>query len=142
MNILLLCVWKIVEIGAEWDAVCIRGQRSAEELVGHAVQGATVFLQALMGTERCVGSVTQTWWLMETNLSVPRTHLDLYFSLHNALCISYFSFCICLLFLNYLNQCISYGYRSSSSVYGSNETMLSDILSQVKYSFQTKSNWN
>ncbi|KAG2409425.1 uncharacterized protein HKW66_Vig0000900 [Vigna angularis] len=40
--------------------VCIRGQRSAEELAGHAVQGATVFLQALMGTERCVGSVTQT----------------------------------------------------------------------------------
>ncbi|KAJ1406141.1 putative gibberellin-regulated protein 11-like [Sesbania bispinosa] len=39
---------------------CTQGQRFASELVGHAVQGAGVFLQALTGTEKCVGGVTLT----------------------------------------------------------------------------------
>lgn len=64
--------WKIVERGAGWGAVCTQGQKFAQELAGHAVSGAGVFLQALTGTERCVASVTLTWSLMATNLSAPK----------------------------------------------------------------------
>ncbi|MED6170169.1 hypothetical protein PIB30_028255 [Stylosanthes scabra] len=67
----------IVEQAVRQGAVHTQGRRYAKEHVEHAVQGASVFHQGLMETEKCVEGVTLTWLLMATNPSAPR-----YFTLH------------------------------------------------------------
>ncbi|QHO59410.1 uncharacterized protein DS421_3g98890 [Arachis hypogaea] len=63
---------EIVEQSVRLGAVHTQGRRYAQEHVEHAVQGASVFHQGLMATEKCVEGVTLTWLLMATNPSAPR----------------------------------------------------------------------